>query len=201
MCDTRNLVRRRGALPINGVMAMAGTKASGAALSDEQLDELDSTLRRIRRALVKPPHTDVPVPSLGRPLELAKLFVCDTLADLDADDGPVNVKDVASAMHLEHSTVSRVLGELETDELVQREVDPHDRRRTVVSLSDRGRAVVADSHALRRSLTRTLLADWEPADVSSLVRLLDRLAESIAERGDDLAAQLRPTARDDGAER
>ncbi|HET8969919.1 MAG TPA: MarR family transcriptional regulator [Candidatus Nanopelagicales bacterium] len=182
---------------------MTGTAADhdSSVLDDELLDQLDATLRRIRRALVKPAHTEVPVPCLGRPLELAKLFVCDALADLDADDASVGVNDVAAAMQLEHSTVSRVLGELEIDELVRREVDPSDRRRTVVSLSERGRAVLADSHELRRALTRTVLADWDSAEVGSLTRLLERLAASIVERGEELTAQLRSFASESGSER
>lgn len=152
-------------------------------LDDDLLDALDDAFRRLRRAVVKPPHTTVPVPSLGRRLELAKLLACDALADLaddDPDRNPLTVKDVALALQLEHSTVSRLLGEMEADALVRRGVDDSDRRRTTVSLTDTGRAAVQDQREVRRFVTRAVLTGWSEHDATTLARLLDRLADSVA---------------------
>ena len=82
--------------------------------------------------------------------------------------GTVTVKDVADELDLEHSTVSRLLGEMEDDGLVTRGADPADRRRTTVALTDLGRAVVADATTMTRFFTRLMLSEWPREDVEPL---------------------------------
>jgi DNA-binding MarR family transcriptional regulator len=155
---------------------------SGGTLPDELVDTLDRAFRRLRKALVKPPAGLVPVPSLGRQVEFAKIAACDAIAELADGSTSVSVKDVALVLQLEHSTVSRLLSEIEDDGLLVRGEHPHDRRRTTVELTDLGRAVVADATAMTRFFTRALLADWPVEDVESLTTLLSRLATSVHER-------------------
>lgn len=156
--------------------------ATGTTLPDALLDDLDEAFRRLRRSIVKPPYTDVPVPSLGRPLAVAKLLACTTIHQLGASGTVVTVKDVAAALHLQHSTVSRLLGEVEADGLLARDVDQGDRRRTQVALTDMGLSVVRDSVRMRRDAVRAVLQGWPEPDIARLIELLTRLAESAAER-------------------
>jgi DNA-binding MarR family transcriptional regulator len=151
----------------------------GGHLPDQLVDTLDKAFRRLRKSMVRPPAGAVPVPSLGRQLDMAKIFACDAVAELAERSSTVTVKDVAAELDLEHSTVSRLLGEVEDDGLVSRGVDPADRRRTTVSLTPLGRAVVSDSTAMTRVFTRILLADWPRRDVEDLTRLITRLAETV----------------------
>lgn len=194
MCDTRNRVRWRAGEQGEAMSATDESPRGGEQLGDDLLDDLDGAFRRLRRALVKPPHTTVPVPSLGRPLELAKLLACDALADLAGDDTdrtPVTVKDVAVALQLEHSTVSRLLGDMEGDALVQRGVDDADRRRTTVALTDTGWAAVQDQRELRRLVTRAVLVGWTPQDATTLTTLLDRLADAVVAQVPELVERAR----------
>jgi DNA-binding MarR family transcriptional regulator len=138
--------------------------------------------------MIRPPAGQVPVPALGRQLDMAKVFACDAVAELSARGESVSVKDVAAELDLEHSTVSRLLGDIEQDGLLVRGVDPHDRRRTTVALTDLGTAVVADATAISRYFTRILLADWDREDVEQLATLMRRLSETVQERLDDLPA-------------
>jgi DNA-binding MarR family transcriptional regulator len=158
----------------------------GDHLPDILVDTLDKALRRLRKAMIRPPTGVVPVPALGRQLDLAKLFACDAVAELSASHDVVSVKDVAQALDLEHSTVSRLLGEVESDGLVVRGQDPVDRRRTTVELTELGAAVVADSTAMTRFFTRLLLAEWPRQDVEELQRLMTRLAETVSAKLDVL---------------
>jgi DNA-binding MarR family transcriptional regulator len=151
----------------------------GGHLPDQLVDTLDKAFRRLRKSMVRPPAGSVPVPSLGRQLDMAKIFACDAVAELSERASTVTVKDVAAELDLEHSTVSRLLGEVEDDGLVSRGIDPADRRRTTVSLTPLGRAVVADSTAMTRVFTRILLAEWPRRDVEDLTRLITRLAETV----------------------
>jgi DNA-binding MarR family transcriptional regulator len=163
--------------------------APGSHLPDGLVDSLDKTFRRLRKTMVRPPQGFVPVPALGRALDVSKIFACDAVADLRAAGGTVTVKDVAAALDLEHSTVSRLLGEMEDDGLVTRAADTADRRRTTVELTDLGRAVVADATTMTRFFMRLMLSDWPVEDVESLTRLLGRLADTVHGKLDMLPEQ------------
>jgi DNA-binding MarR family transcriptional regulator len=163
---------------------------SSRALDDGVIDDLDRAFRRLRRSLVRPAMVEQPIPCLGRPLELAKVLALDALHELAATGEQVSVKDVAATLDLEHSTVSRLLGELDTEGLLVRGVDPDDRRRATLALTETGKQVVADAGRMRRLIARTVLADWNERDVTTLASLLGRLADSAAERLASLPAQV-----------
>ena len=114
----------------SAVAPTSGAGLPGSHLPDELVDTLDKAFRRLRKSMVRPPAGSVPVPALGRQLDMAKVFACDAVAELSERSTAVAVKDVAAELDLEHSTVSRLLGEIEDDGLVTRGVDPADRRRT-----------------------------------------------------------------------
>lgn len=204
------LTRRRGpegeataALAALSTLPAAAPDSPGTHLPDGLVDTLDRAFRRLRKSMIRPPAGLVPVPSLGRQLDIAKIFACDAVAELSATRATVSVKDVATELDLEHSTVSRLLGEIEEDGLVIRGSDPTDRRRTTVELTDLGRAVVADATAMTRLFTRILLAEWPREDVEALTGLMSRLAETVQRRLDSLpelaAAEFRRTHADAGS--
>ena len=164
----------------------AVARDAGAHLPDDLVDALDRTIRRLRRVMLRPIAAQVPVPSLGHPLDVAKIFACDAVAELSAAQDSVTVKDVAAMLDLEHSTVSRLLTEAEAEGLLVRAPDRHDRRRTTVALTELGRAVVVDATQMTRFTTRLLLAEWSRDDVAGLQRQLGRLADTVASRLDDI---------------
>ena len=163
--------------------------APGSHLPDGLVDTLDRALRRLRKSMIRPPQGLVPVPALGRQLDVAKIFACDAVAELAGSHAVVTVKDVAAMLDLEHSTVSRLLGEMSDDGLVTRGSDTVDRRRTTIALTDLGRAVVADATTMTRFFTRLMLSDWPRQDVEDLTRLMGRLAETVHSKLDALPAQ------------
>jgi DNA-binding MarR family transcriptional regulator len=151
----------------------------GGHLPDSLVDSLDRAFRRLRKSMIRSPAGQVPVPALGRPLDKARIFACDAVDELAQTNPTVTVKDVASTLDLEHSTVSRLLSEIEDDGLITRGVHPFDRRRTTVALTELGHAVVADATSMSRFFTRALLAEWSEADVEELARLMTRLSETV----------------------
>ena len=169
-----------------------GRGASGV-LPDELLDALDRAFRRLRHGMVRPPTGQVPVPALGHQLDVAKVIACDALAELSSARATIAVKDVAHLLDLEHSTVSRLLGECEADGLVVRSQDPLDRRRTNVTLTDLGAAVVSEGAQLKRRFMRLVLADWPRSDVDELERLVTQLGDSLGERTHEALAELLPS--------
>lgn len=149
----------------------------GAHIPEDLLDVFEQVQRRLRPLISRPPIGQLPMPSLGRPLDVAKLTACSELRDLTTR-GPVSVKDLAESLGLDHSTVSRLLGELEEDGLVERASDPDDKRRRTVTLTALGEAVGSESRQLARTFTRVMFADWEIEDVRTFLALMDRLLES-----------------------
>ncbi len=74
-----------------------------------------------------------------------------------AERGPQRVADLARALGVEPSTVTRMCDRLERKALVSRERSPNDRRAMQISLRSQGRALVHEVTRRRRSeLTRIL---------------------------------------------
>lgn len=78
------------------------------------------------------------------------------------------------------STVSRRLGQLETQGRIERLADPSDGRASTVRLTPAGRATLADERTARTDLIGAILTDWPQDDLVDLDRLLTRLSEDLA---------------------
>lgn len=142
----------------------------------------------LRRATARPPVNELPIPGLGRRVDLAKVMACVALRELAQDQATVAVKDLAAHLQLEHSTASRLMGEAEDEGLVVRTADPADRRRTTVALTETGQRVVDGATDAQTAFLSILLTDWPDADVAQLARLLERLRHTVEERRGDLHA-------------
>ena len=97
--------------------------------------------------------------------------------------GPLRLTDVAAAMDLEPSRVSKEVNRLVDARLVVQAPDPTDRRASLLTITEAGAdAWIRYRAAVDEQLTK-LLADWSDRDLHSLARMLDRLATTVG--GDD----------------
>jgi DNA-binding MarR family transcriptional regulator len=92
---------------------------------------------------------------------------------------PVRATDLADHTALDLSTISRHLRGLEDAGLLTRSPDPDDRRASLLSVTDEGRAFVEDAVRARTALLAAATAGWPAADVSTLSELLTRLAHDL----------------------
>lgn len=96
-------------------------------------------------------------------------------------DGPQCTVDLAAAERVRPQSMGQTLAELEANDLVSRRRDPTDGRRTLLELTDRGRAVLVEDRARRDGwLTEVIDADFSAQEQQVLehaVRLLARLTE------------------------
>ncbi len=109
--------------------------------------------------------------------------VCETLdlsfirvkALLRLASGPSTMHELAVSLSTDRPYTTIVIDELERRELVLRTVDPQDRRRRVVGLTDAGRDT---AHRAERILNDppAVLLRLSPADLSALDRITDALA-------------------------
>jgi DNA-binding MarR family transcriptional regulator len=94
------------------------------------------------------------------------------LADADADMG---VMEIARQLGINAAAVTRQVQELESERLVRRRADPHDRRRTCIRLSPKGRTLMDEllrcSHEFERSLVSALSAEEMVSAALALTKL------------------------------
>lgn len=164
---------------------MTSYEPAGPAESAEPADAyaLTDVVARLRRVLRSSIRADYPWESLP----MAQVELLQSLAE----NSPARVGDLASRLRLAPSTVSGLIGQMMNARLVDRGVDPADRRAAVVELSDLGRAQLTDWHAAHRRRIATALGELDPQDrsaidtaVPALSRLVDRLAASRDENRD-----------------
>ena len=84
----------------------------------------------------------------------------------------VRQNTLADAIGIEGASLVRLIDELETSGLVTRQPDPNDRRANSVSLTPRGREVVAEVNEDVQSLRRQVFANMPIADVEATMRVL-----------------------------
>ncbi len=98
-----------------------------------------------------------------------------------ASGGPgVRASDVAQALGLDKSTVSRGLTQLETLGLIERIEDPDDGRARLLRLTSTGAAGFNAMRIQRQTEFRAILARWDTPDLATLANLLARLNSDLS---------------------
>lgn len=104
-----------------------------------------------------------------------------------ADEGAQRLSALAAAFGLDPSTITRQVQSLEQAGLVVREVDPSDRRASLLSLSEEGSAVLSDTRQTRRQHLRQAMSHWSEEEQDQFGRLLAKFNDSIDALVADLA--------------
>lgn len=105
---------------------------------------------------------------------------------------PHRITDLARKLGMTAQGASKLVIEMEGHGYVARRGDPADARNRVVTLADRGRAVIAAGRTARAAVIAELLAGLPPADAETLLASLGRLAEQTGGLRELLARRLRP---------
>ena len=85
---------------------------------------------------------------------------------------------LAEAIGIEGASLVRLIDELQSSELVTREPDPSDRRANVVSLTPRGREVVAEVNEDIQGLREEIFANVATSDIEATGRVFAALKEA-----------------------
>ena len=133
-----------------------------------QVAALDHALQEMRRVVMRPPTSAVPMPLLGRPVDLSKVLACEALAELQKSSA-VSITDLAFAMHLED------------EGLIARGSDPEDGRRVTVCLTPLGTQVVTFVQGLRVGYLNHATEVFTGEELTQLASLVGRLAHSMTE--------------------
>jgi DNA-binding MarR family transcriptional regulator len=140
------------------------------SLTDEDLDAVIAAVLRATQAFVGLALRSLD--TAGTTITLAQYRM---LATLDGE-GEQNVRDLAARLGVERSTATRMCNRLVAAGLMDRGGDPSDKRAVVLSLTAKGRRVVADVARARRAHVASLLRGLPSARREQLVDLLDEFA-------------------------
>jgi DNA-binding MarR family transcriptional regulator len=106
-------------------------------------------------------------------------------------NGPLSAVALARAEGLQPQSLSRLLVRIEADALIERTIDPEDRRRHVITLTPRGLGALDWAMTQRRRWLGTVMAerlsDAERATLLAAAEIMLRLADPPQE--DDHAAR------------
>ncbi|MGB9904708.1 MAG: MarR family winged helix-turn-helix transcriptional regulator [Desulfotomaculales bacterium] len=94
-------------------------------------------------------------------------------------EGGISLSDLALVLGLDLSTVSRVADGLVRQNLLKRDVDAKDRRRSVLFLTEEGRELVGGINRNMRAYTRQILEKIPPQERTAVLRSLSLLVEAV----------------------
>lgn len=138
----------------------------------DELHELLMNLVRLTSAL----H---PEPTIGTAsVPLSQTFA---LHELDLN-GPLSQRDLAERLHLEKSTVSRLVAEMAADDLLVRDRDPENRRYYRLQITERGRQMHATMTANFHGRYDQLVANMSDDERDALIRGLPGLIRALREQ-------------------
>jgi DNA-binding MarR family transcriptional regulator len=99
--------------------------------------------------------------------------------------GPISLGDLAVAEQIAPPSVTRVVAKLEDDGLVQRQIDPGDRRVVRVSITYEGRRRLEHSRSRRNAWLARQVRSLDPADRDRLHAALPALEALTRRERDD----------------
>jgi MarR family transcriptional regulator for hemolysin len=104
-----------------------------------------------------------------------------TLAALAFSDGPIATIELAERMAVQWPSLIRNLDGLEAEGLVERRVNPADKRSRLVTITDKGLTVFREVKAVLDPTRAALLEGFSDEELGAAERLLDRFFVTIAE--------------------
>ncbi|MFT8675774.1 MAG: MarR family transcriptional regulator [Acetobacter sp.] len=95
------------------------------------------------------------------------------------DGAQLSQTELARWAKVEQPTMAQMLARMERDGLVQRTPDPHDRRSSLISLTPKALERLPAGRAVLRQANADMTQGLSPADVDTLVSLLQRVLGNI----------------------
>jgi len=92
---------------------------------------------------------------------------------------PRRVSDIAAALHLDVSTVSRQVSQLVAKGFVERLADASDGRAHVLALTAPGRELLVEIRERRNTWLAEVTSGWSDADLADFDRLLLRFVDDV----------------------
>ncbi len=93
----------------------------------------------------------------------------------EAGDTGIHQKELVRQLGINPSSVSELTDKLETDGYIQRSADPDDKRATLITLTEKGRARAFEVADERAEMLHTLFRNLSDEEKQTLLELLDKI--------------------------
>ena len=93
--------------------------------------------------------------------------------------GPLSVGELAATEQVRPPTMTRMVGSLEADGLVQRQAHPEDRRRVTVAATDEGRRMLEEGRRRRVATLASQIKSLPPRKLTALQEAAEVLLELL----------------------
>ena len=94
---------------------------------------------------------------------------------LDKGDDGVHQKELAEEMHINPSSISELIDKLEADRYIERTVDPADKRATIITLTEKGKARAYEVNDERQAAAADAFKNLSEEEKQTLLVLLDKI--------------------------
>lgn len=109
---------------------------------------------------------------------------CYAINQIGSEPGS-SIKTLTGMLNIEHSSLVRLLDGLERDGLIERRLDPEDRRGKKVYLSILGEELLTEMLNARRRILEPMTGRLDDSEMQSLFNLLEKMMPAIVIGGDD----------------
>ncbi len=132
---------------------------------------------------------------IRRAHQIATAVFNETCADLDLtpaqysalfalrERGGVGQNELGRLVSLDRATTSMIVKTLRERGLITASADAHDRRKTLLDLTDEGRLLLASAERCNVQSSQELLSVFDPAQAATFLELLNKLTNSPASKG------------------
>ena len=144
---------------------------------------LERSLTQVARTILR---LDVPQDALPEGTSIGRTGYW--LLVLVSEQSPLRLSDLAGTVELDLSTISRQIRDLVTSGLITRTPDPADGRAALLSLTERGVAVLESVSESRRRVLAQAIAGWTDEERNALASGLYRLGTGLQHARDALTA-------------
>ena len=112
----------------------------------------------------------------------ARLRLLDALRVAASSAARMGISEIAEAIGVDQPRASRLVNDAVERGLVTRRADERDARRSVVELTDAGRAALESTRASRRTAVADALAEFTPEETETFAALLTRFVQALPPR-------------------
>ncbi|MEP3233664.1 MAG: MarR family winged helix-turn-helix transcriptional regulator [Hyphomicrobiales bacterium] len=109
---------------------------------------------------------------------------CYAINQIGSEPGS-SIKTLTGMLNIEHSSLVRLLDVLERDGLIERRLDPEDRRGKKVHLSLAGEELLTEMLNARRRILQPMTGALDDSEMQTLFDLLGKMMPSVVIGGDD----------------
>ena len=90
--------------------------------------------------------------------------------------------DLAVHLHIDKGTVARALKKLEDNEFIYREINPRNRRKYLLFLTEKGRQIVPKIYDIDKEWEKSVCSNFSDTEYDNLVKVLQTLAMKSLEK-------------------